>query len=176
MARTPEPTNAADQPSRRALLGMTAALGVASVAGAAPAVAAAEDPHPVDADAELFCAGHEILRHMEMWNTESHEHLTFDQTAERERELEERFADLRECWDPLWPTTLAGLAMVMRVEFGSWAGAPWAAAAMQRPLGPTEEELEDERLDGEHHMLWLYIDHLERIAGLRERPTQGGRR
>lgn len=86
----------------------------------------------------------------------------------RWQRFERRFYALQDQFDDLDPTTLPGLAMTMRVEFARF-GKRWAADAMLRPDGPTPEELEKTSHEG--HMLWHYIDYLERIAGLREAST-----
>ena len=101
MAKTPEPSNATDQPTRRGLLGLTAALGAASVATAAPAMAAAEDPH--------LAWERELLENERLANETPLDDPDYDE--------EKCHARYRELLDHLFctpPQTLAGAAALVR--------------------------------------------------------------
>ena len=119
-------------------------------------------------DAELIRLGQDVLRLMYNWNTISFEGLTNDESDARTLRFQRRVDALCDRMDELQPDTLAGLAMVMRVDLARYSDIS-RTTAMMRSSGPTEEELKP--LSAEEHNLWIYIDHLERLAGLREPST-----
>ena len=119
-------------------------------------------------DAELLELGDSLLRARVAWSADDGGSTPEQQEASWCKH-ERRVDALCDRFWRLDPTTLAGLAMMMRVEFADANGARWAEAAMLRPTGPTKAEMA-EVSDSQTDMLWRFIDYLERIAGLRE-PT-----
>ena len=120
-----------------------------------------------DGDRELLRRGREVLELMVEWEAQP-PGLSMEQEQARTAALERRFFALQDRFAELDPATFAGLAMTMRVAFTLQDGGSGAAAAMLRPDGPSEAELHD--TSGDAHMLWLFVDDLERIAGLRPAP------
>lgn len=119
-----------------------------------------------DSDRELLRRGRALLQLMVEWEAYP-PGLSEEQVQARSDQFEARFFAAQDRFGDLDPSTLEGLAMTMRVAFTQLDGGIGAAAAMLRPDGPSAAELHD--TSGDAHTLWLFIDDLERIAGLR--PT-----
>lgn len=129
-----------------------------------------------EGDEELIRLCRAVLDHEHRWGQLKSDGLTYGQSEARSKRWEKRYFMLRDKIGSMDPTTLVGLAWLMRAEF-AFGGRFWAPAAMLRPTGPTEDELEE--TCHQEHMAWLFIDHLERIAGIRQAagdigPNAGG--
>src|SRR6476620_3075849 len=77
---------------------------------------------PTNGDFELLDLGRQILQTLVAWDDDDYSRLTPRQSEARSRMYRQRLDVLRDRYGPLDPTTLAGLAMMMRVEFAEAMG------------------------------------------------------